>query len=86
MRYNTQLLEPIKDATTELVLRREWEEDPRAQGIPISLNQLSWRQRSDDEFRESCMTKFGRDWMIHIPSLIAYLSGTRRSNGDPRAA
>ena len=82
---NTELIEPIKNPATEIVLFKNWGEDARTEGLPTK-NQIQWKQRTDETFRLSCMMKYGRDWAVHLPSLKTILAGKQHQRKRRRAA
>ena len=84
MIHDTQLLEPVSDVRAEMVPISDYDNDPRAEGYPTK-NQIWWRKRQNEDFRRGCMTKFGRDWFVHLPSLRAYLAGKRLNGPQPPA-
>ena len=84
----THLLEPIGDAAMEIVLFKNWNNDPRSKGLPTRA-QIQWKQRDDPDYRNSVLTRYGHTWAVHVPSLKAYLAGKRHvppTPGDTEAA
>ena len=77
MLNDASLIEPVEDVATEMVRFCEWSDDPRTDGYPTQ-NQILWKKRQDPEFRAAVMSRFGRDWFVHLPSLTAYMAGKRR--------
>ncbi len=69
----TTLLAPIRSSSELSPITKLDERDD----TPISENQARWKQRTDEAFVRCCMTRFGREWLVHIPSLLKFLEGRR---------